>query len=249
MTESKSEWEIFFDGHAPRYMDEVFTRDTLREVDFLEELLRLPRGAEILDLGCGTGRHSIELARRGYRVTGLDLSQGMLDVARQTALAAGVEVKWVKSDATTYRAPQSFDAVICLCEGAFGLLGTADDPETHDAAILRAVFTALKPGARFVLTALNGLAKIRNATPQDVAEERFDPMHLVESSTMEASTPQGNLSITVRERGYLPSQLVALLREAGLTVESLWGGTAGRWGRRPVELDEIELMAVSVRPR
>jgi cyclopropane fatty-acyl-phospholipid synthase-like methyltransferase len=249
MPDSKSEWEVFFDGHAPRYMDEAFTRDTLREVDFLEELLGLPRGAEILDLGCGTGRHSIELARRGYRVTGVDLSQGMLDVARQTAPAAGVEVQWVKADATTYRAPHPFDAVICLCEGAFGLLGTADDPETHDAAILRTVFAALKPGTRFVLTALNGLAKIRSATPQDVAEGRFDPTHLVHSSTMEASTAEGSRSITVRERGYLPSQLAALLREAGLTVESLWGGTAGQWGRRPVELDEIELMAVSARPR
>jgi 2-polyprenyl-3-methyl-5-hydroxy-6-metoxy-1,4-benzoquinol methylase len=248
MPDSKSEWEIFFDGHAPRYMQEGFTRDTQPEVDFLENLLGLPRGAEILDIGCGTGRHSIELARRGYRVTGVDLSEGMLAVARQTALEAGVEVQWVKSDATTYRAPRPYDAVICLCEGAFGLLGTADDPETHDAAILRAVYAALKPGGPFVLTALNGLAKIRSATSQDVAEGRFDPMHLVESFTMEASTPEGTRTVPVRERGYLPSELAALLREAGLTVESLWGGTAGRWGRRPVELDEIEVMAVSSRP-
>jgi cyclopropane fatty-acyl-phospholipid synthase-like methyltransferase len=244
----KSEWEIFFDGHAPHYMEEVFTRDTLREADFLEELLGLPRGAEILDIGCGTGRHSIELAKRGYRMTGIDLSEGMLSVARETARASGVDVRWVKADATAYRPDQLLDAVLCLCEGAFGLLGSADDPEAHDAAILHTGFAALKPGGRFVLTALNGLAKIRRATAQDITEGRFDPLWLIENFTMEVSAPGGKRSIPVRERGYLPLQLSALVGEAGLTVESIWGGTAGRWGRRPVELDEIEMMVVSARP-
>ena len=246
---SKSEWEVFFDGHASIYMQEVFTRDTLREVDFLVELLSLDPGTEILDIGCGTGRHSLELARRGCRVTGVDLSQGMLAEARKAAEAAGVDVEWVKADATTYQAPRLFDAVVCLCEGAFCLLGMADDPETHDRAILRNAFEAVRPGGRFVLTALNGLQKIRAATPEDVAEGRFDPSTLIESFTMEISTPEGKRPISVRERGYLPGQLAALLRDAGFTVEHLWGGTAGRWGRRPLGLDEIELMIVSVRPR
>lgn len=74
----KSTWEDFFDAHAPIYMDNVFTKNTLAEVDFLTEELALPPGGSILDVGCGTGRHSIELARRGYCVTGLDLSREML---------------------------------------------------------------------------------------------------------------------------------------------------------------------------
>ncbi|OGO09898.1 MAG: cyclopropane-fatty-acyl-phospholipid synthase [Chloroflexi bacterium RBG_13_66_10] len=246
---SQSEWEVFFDGHAPIYMQEVFTRDTVREVDFLVELLGLDPGAEILDIGCGTGRHSVELARRGFRVTGVDLSRGMLAEARKAAEAAGVDVEWIKADAATYRALRRFDAVVCLCEGAFCLLGMADDPETHDRAILRAAFEALHPGGRFVLTAINGLRKIRAATPEDVVEGRFDPSTLIENFTMEASTPEGKRPIAVRERGYLPGQLAALLRDAGFAVEHVWGGTAGRWGRRPLELDEIELMVVSVRPR
>jgi 2-polyprenyl-3-methyl-5-hydroxy-6-metoxy-1,4-benzoquinol methylase len=74
MTGEESSWERFSDAHAPVYMDNVFTKYTLREVDFLLEELALQPGSSILDVGCGTGRHSIELSKRGYAVTGLDLS-------------------------------------------------------------------------------------------------------------------------------------------------------------------------------
>jgi len=93
MTE-KNTFEQFFDLHAPIYDENVFTKNTMREVDFLLEELKLPSGAAILDVGCGTGRHSIELAKRGYALTGVDFSEGMLAVAARSASAAGVRVEW-----------------------------------------------------------------------------------------------------------------------------------------------------------
>jgi len=91
----KSSWEAFFDAHAPVYETNVFTKNTVREVDFLLEELSLQQGASILDVGCGTGRHSIELAKRGFAVTGLDLSSEMLARAAAAAKAASVNVNWI----------------------------------------------------------------------------------------------------------------------------------------------------------
>ena len=84
----RNEWEEFFDGHAPVYMDNSFTKNTVAEVDFVLEELGLPRGSRILDVGCGTGRHAVELARRGYWVTGVDISSGMLAEAEKVAREA-----------------------------------------------------------------------------------------------------------------------------------------------------------------
>jgi len=67
-------------------MDNPFTRDSLQEVDFIIDELRLPPSSRILDIGCGTGRHAVELARRGYKVTGVDISSGMLAKVEKAAI-------------------------------------------------------------------------------------------------------------------------------------------------------------------
>jgi SAM-dependent methyltransferase len=240
-------WREFFDSFAPQYMNEVFTADSVREAAFLVELLELPEGASVLDIGCGTGRHAVELAKAGYQVTGVDISGGMLREARAAAERAGVELELVQDDATSFDLGRRFDAALCLCEGSLGLLG-GDDPFEHDAAVLRRAFAALQPGAPFVLTLLNALRMIRDATPDQVERGAFDPATLTETFEMEVPAEDGPRSLPIRERGYVPSELVLLCRQAGFTVEHVWGGTAGNWGRRPVELDEMEIMAVLRRP-
>lgn len=248
---SKSErprvWQQFFDQHAPHYMQNPFTANTRAEVEFLLELLDLPRGSRILDMGCGTGRHAILMAQRGYRVTGVDLSDGMLAEARKAASEAGVEVEWVHEDATRYEPDALFDAAICLCEGAVGLAEPDEEPVGHDLAVLRRIYGALRPNARFVMTALNGYAVIRQMTDELVQEGRFDPANMLSVYEDEWELPEGKKTMQIRERLLIPPEMVALLRHVGFTVEAVWGGTAGEWGRRPVKLDEVEAMYVAVK--
>ncbi len=239
-------WQVFFDAHAPQYNDNVFTKDTVHEVDFIEEELRLSPGARILDLGCGTGRHSIELARRGYRVTGLDLSAGMLEEARKSARAAGVQVEWVQGDATQFAFDEPFDAVLGLCEGGLGLLCGGDDAIEQPLSILRNVAGALKPGGKTIFTVLSAFRLVRMHMQEAVADGRFDPLTLSEYG--EVSPGEGLSPVKTRERAFVPTELVLLFRAAGMTVLHQWGGTAGAWGRRKIELDEFEIMVVAERP-
>lgn len=242
MTE-KTSWERFFDAHAPIYDENIFTKNTLNEVDFLIAEMALPPGSSILDVGCGTGRHSIELAKRGYAVTGLDLSTEMLAKAADAAKAADVRVEWIHSDAARFSLPAKYDAAICLCEGAFGLLGQGDDPIEQPLNILRNISRSLKPQGQALFTVLNASWMLRRCQNKDVAEGRFDPLALAEST---AQPPREGLpSLSVRERAFVPTELVLLFRLAGMSVLHIWGGTAGNWGRRPIDLDEIELMVMA----
>lgn len=242
---NSSRWEKFFDGHAPKYNDEPFTRNTDAEVEFLVQEFGLPKGSAILDVGCGTGRHTVGLAGRGYRMTGVDLSSGMLAEARQAATKAGVDVSLIHRDAAQMTFDAQFDAAICLCEGAFGLLDHDDDPFEHDVDIIRRIHAALKPKTKLILGALNGTEKIRRFTNEDVTKGRFDPLTLVETFTMEYDTPDGKKSVELRERGYIASELKLMLGQVGFHVEYVWGGTAGKWRKGMIDLDEIELMIIA----
>jgi len=241
--QEKTTWEQFFDAHAPSYDDNVFTKNTVNEVDFLLEELELKTADSVLDVGCGTGRHSIELAKRGYSVTGVDLSAGMLAQAATKAEAENVRVEWVRSDVTQFSFPKKFDAAICLCEGALGLLSQTDDPIGQPLAILRNISVSLKPGAKAVFTILSAAAMLRRYQNKDVDEGRFDPITMVESS--EYPPQEGLRPGAGRERSFVPTELRLLLQIAGVSALSIWGGTAGNWGRRMLDLDEMEIMVVA----
>ena len=237
-------WKDFFRLEAARYDDECFVQNTDAEIAFLLEELDLPPGSAILDVGCGTGRHSIALARRGFSVTGLDLSEWMLDRAREKAATAGASPTFLQGDAARFESPPVFDAAIGLCEGAMGLLDPQDDPIARDLAVLQNIYRALKPGGRLVVNALNAFRVVRMAG-RDPWADSLDPMAQTTVNEMTFETEGGPVRIPCRERYYTPTEFTLLLRAAGFEVEHVWGGTAGNWRRGPMTLDEIEMMAVA----
>ncbi len=234
-----------FSATADAYKEKDFTRNTTSEVDFILAEFALPPESRILDMGCGTGRHAVELARRGYHVVGVDIAAGMLAEARKAADGADVTVAWIEADATCFATPERFDAALCLCGGAFGILNLEDDPASHDRAVLRAIAAALKPGAPLILTTLNAFARLRELSDADITPDRFDPLTLEETYTDEVDTATGTKRLRLKERRWLPPELIALCRDAGFAVLHIWGGASGQWARRPLRLDEPEIMVVA----
>jgi SAM-dependent methyltransferase len=240
-------WQTFFDHHAPRYMDEVFVKATLAEVDFLIEHLHLVPGMRVLDVGCGTGRHAVELAKRGYKMTGVDISNGMLAEARKAALGARLTIEWVRSPAQDFVASSPFDAAYSVCEGALSLL-SLEDTFDRDVQIFARIFAALKPGAPALFTVLNGMRIIRTYSDTDIRAGNFDPFNMVENGRMEIYTPAGKQSIPTRERAYIPTELRLMLRQVGFQVDVISGGTAGNWRLDPPFLDEMEILVIARKP-
>ena len=240
-------WEYFFDKHAPEYMDNIFTKNTDAEVDFLVEELGLEKGDSVLDIGCGTGRHSLELARRGFNVTGIDISEKMLDRASEIAEKENLEIEFIKGNAVDFKLKKRYDSAVCLCEGAFGLLNMGEDPMERDIKILKNISSSLKPGGKFILTALNGLRKIREYTDEDVEAGRFDPINVVEYFPAKEIIDDAPDDMFLQEKGFLATELKLMHDAAGLEVENFWGGTAGDWNREVVKMDEMEIMVVSIK--
>ncbi|MHB8635710.1 MAG: class I SAM-dependent methyltransferase [Fimbriimonadaceae bacterium] len=239
------DWLAFFEDHAPNYGRNPFTQHTKAEVDFLLSLIALPQHARILDIGCGIGRHAVDFARRGYEVTAFDFSPAMLVQARKAAEEAGVSVEFLEADATTFVAQPPYDLAICLCEGAFNLIGPTTEPVAHDLAVVRNAAASLKPGAHFVLNALNAFSLLRQLTDVAIEQHSFDPLTMIATYRDNWKLPEGDREMFIRERLYTPPEVAAMLHSAGFEVLHLFGGTAGDWGRRPLKLDEVEAMYVS----
>jgi SAM-dependent methyltransferase len=244
----QSYWKRFFDYHSREYMDNVFTRNTAFEVEFLIRELDLKPGQRVVDVGCGTGRHSIQLARYGARMTCIDLSEGMLDQARRFAKKENVHLEFIQADAAEFQLPEQFDHAICLCEGALGLLGADDDPATRDLAILKNIYRCLKPAARFILTVLNGLKMAREHSQKDVHNGSFDPVHLISHDRVIVKENGKEKELSVREKGFAPAELIQLLIRTGFKIEFLGGGTAGSWNKMVLDLDEYEIMVIAGKP-
>jgi SAM-dependent methyltransferase len=244
-------YTTFFDEeYFTIYERRVSPEYTQREVDGVVSLLGLQPGARVLDLCCGHGRHSIELARRGHDVTGQDLSEVFLRRAERDSAEAGVGVSWVRSDMREIPFDAEFDVVVNLFS-AFGYL----ESEAEDQRVLGQVRKALRPDGRFLIDMNNRDTLARRFRPADV-DRRPDGTLIIEERQLDVATGRIRmLYTTVRPDGgrsersaymrlYGVTELSRMLRAEGLDVVACYGGLDGS----ALTLDSSRLVIVARRP-
>ncbi len=152
------------------YSDSLTKERTKREVNFLIKYLRLKKSIEILDLACGHGRHSNLLAEHGYRITGIDITKGFLDIAQKDAEKNGVKVNYIKQDMRKISFKNKFDRVLLL----FTAFGYFDDKT--NLKVLRNIARTLKPTGLLCFDTFNRDALLKNYLPYIVTEKGNDLM-------------------------------------------------------------------------
>lgn len=123
----KKWYETLFENSAKNYDNERFVKGTIGECDFIETELGHNRDLNIIDVGCGTGRHAIELTKRGYAVTGIDLSETQIKRAQEKAETDDLDIQFLVGDARQLPFHNEFDIAIMMCEGGFPLMETDEE--------------------------------------------------------------------------------------------------------------------------
>jgi SAM-dependent methyltransferase len=226
---------------GPAYLRNAFTKGTEQEVAFLLDALGLEAGELVLDVGCGPGRHALALARRGIEVVGVDLSEDFVGLARDAAAAEDVPARFDVADVRDLAYDAEFDAVICLCQGGFGLLGGRDEPRA-----MERIVAALRPAGRLALTAFSAAFATRFLEEG----ETFDPATgvLHERATVRNEDGAEQL-FDLWTTCFTARELELLAERAGLDVVGVHGVAPGRYGTAPPTLDDPELLLLGRRRR
>ena len=229
---SKPWFEEVFDEDYLRTLPFMRADQTLREVEFISEALRLGPGTEVLDVACGYGRHAIELVQRGVSVTGLDLSLPLLIRAADEAQRRALTVNFVHADMREMAFERHFDGAYSMLT-SFGYF----DEETN-LRVAERIGRALKPGARFLLDIVNRDYVVSDlpvrvwweGTGCVVLEEVDFNFHtsriLTHRSIVFEDGRQLEQEISVR--AYSLHEIGRLLRQAGFRVIDVSGGLATR---------------------
>ena len=242
-------WRTWFGPGYLALYDETLGERTPIEIDRLEALLQLRPPIRILDLPCGQGRHAIELARRGYDVTGVDLSPYLLDVAKARAKTAGVEVRWLEGDMRRRVSGQTFDLVLNLFTSFGYFLEEADDQ-----LVVQAAAAMLEPGGRFLLEVINGERVMGHFVEREwftvgqaaVMERRSldrSARRMIVERTV--SRPMGDEVNVHAVRLYTARELDSMLRASGFDRVDLYGD----WDGGLVSPESLRVLAVGAREK
>lgn len=250
----KQWYEELFENYGMKYDNETYVQGTIGECDFIEKEIEYNKATRILDIGCGTGRHSIELAKRGYTVVGIDLSESLLKRAKEKASERKLQIVFQKQDARNLPFLQEFNLIIMICEGAFPLMET----DEMNFQILQNAANALLPKGKLIFTTLNALfplfhsvkdfldsnTKEGNAKCDSLA---FDLMTFREHSTISAEDDLGNKKeLRCNVRYYAPSEITWLLKTLNFKSVDIYGAKLGAFSRNDkLSTEDFEMLIIA----
>lgn len=222
------------------YLRNAFTYGTIQEIDFVVDALGLEPGDRVLDVGCGPGRHALELARRGMRVHGVDLSPEFVGLAEVAAREGALDATFEVLDVRELELDGAFDAVICLCQGGFGLLGGDDE-----AAVLGRIARSVRAGGGLVISAFHSYFAVRHLEDGESFDARTGVLHEVatlrDPEGREAPFDLWTTTFTARE-------IRVLAESVGLDVLAVHGVSPGEYAAREPSIDRHEVLLVARRP-
>lgn len=222
-----------------------------REVEFILNVTHLRPGASILDLCCGTGRHSIELAKRGFEVFGLDLSEAFLKIAKDKAASEAVNPTWLSGDMRVIPFENKLDLILNL-NGSWGYF---DDEENF--RVFAGVAKALKAGGHFFFNFFNHDWIMRNFQPLAwwqagnsemycMEKREFDILEGRHISHVIAINKNAEIKEwTISVRGYTFVEIKQMLERAGLQVLESYGDFQGR----PFSVNTPQLILLTTKPK
>lgn len=229
-------FEALADHLGATYLRYSFTKGTEQEVTFLVDVLGLEPGMRVLDVGCGPGRHSLALATRGVTCVGVDISDVFVDIAARAARDRGLPATFVCADARTLTYDAEFDAVISLCQGAFGLQGI----DGKDGVVLEGIARALGTGGRAAISAFSSYFQVRY-----LEDSAFDAATGVNHERTEIRDATGEVAVhDLWTTCFTPRELRLLAERAGLSVDAEWSVEPGDYARRPPDLDHPEFLVL-----
>lgn len=225
------EQDVFWETVAPILFAQRRWSDAPAEVEKVVSLLGIGPGTHILDLCCGVGRHSLELARRGFHVTGVDRTRLYLDRASKQAEAEGLKIEFVQDDMRSFCRPDAFDVAINL----FTSFSYFEDPE-EDRQVLLNVYRSLKPGGVFLLEMMGKEILARIFRERDWHEE--NGVLILEERKLSKNWGwiesrwimfKGNNRTELRlsQRLYSAVELTSLVTGCGFTHVDVYGDLAG----------------------
>jgi len=252
---NKKQWyELLFENYGKKYDNENFTQGTIGECDFIEKEMKSDKKLKILDVGCGTGRHAIELSKRGYTVTGIDLSETQLATAKEKAEINKLKIEFIKQDARNLSFINEFDVIIMLCEGGFPLMET--DEMNYE--ILNNITKSLRETGKLIFTTLNGLFPLYHSVEEFCASSSeegnatyrsntFDLMTFRDHNTTEFEDDFGNKkTLECNERYYVPSEISWLLKSLGYKKIEIFGAKLGAFSRNDkLTTEDFEMLIIA----